>query len=92
MLFSKTFCFNYIVYLISWRAVGLLDGTITNSDHVAFSLRRVQNQYHGLGELISFLAKFNGHLLVLTEGNIPYHMKIIIKFAPFIDNYYFIDQ
>ena len=32
MLFSKKFCFNmvtYIVYLISGRAVGLLDGTIT---------------------------------------------------------------
>ena len=88
MLFSKKKCFNhYIVYLISGRAVGLLDGTITNSDHVASSLRRVQSQYCGLGELSSFLA--NGHLLVLTEGNIPYHMKII-KFAPF--NLYFTDQ
>ena len=42
-----------------------------------YSLRRVQNQYHRPGEISSFLAI--GHLLVLTEGNIPYHMKIIVK-------------
>ena len=80
---------NFIVYLISERAVWPLRWDYyyrCNSDHIAslpiiFVTEGAKPVYHGPGELISFLAI--GHLLVLTEGNLPYHMKILIKFAPF---------
>ena len=77
----------YIVYLTSERAVWLLRWYYNyrcNSDHIASlpiisvtggggGVQNQLQQYHGPGELSSFFAI--GHLLVITEVNLPYHIK-----------------